>query len=290
MIQHPKSNGYRNSNLANDPILKRLCEEQQVDSEIQGIGICVLGNISPDGKSSSPHHMASEQQATILREQLEMVFHCPVRFVNNTVAPLLAERWIADDIPKAPSLLYVDEHLGFALYVRGQLVQGPYGFNMWLGRFQIDQHGAIWHNSYPGQLAASASLASITDQLAGYTFGMRPSISPHQQDLEIQSAYQQFEKHDMQVVNLFNRAFDHLGLAIRNLSVLFSPHLIILNGWTPHVIEQGIKRIQAILNQGHYDIESEIQIPRVRQAKYGHWQFSIGASIDITNKVLNTGV
>ena len=265
-----------------------LHKTKQINTDIQGIGICVVGCVSSDGRTSNPNMMASEQQASTLRDRLTRAFGCPVRFVNNVQAPLLTERWGAQDIPNDPSLLYVDEHLGFALYVCGQLVRGPVNANLWLGRFQIDQHGAIWKGHTPGQLAASASLASITDQMAGFVFGTRPHITPSQMDQKIQHAFMQYEQNNIQVVHLFHRAFDHLGIALRNLTILFSPQLIILDGWTPAILKQGVIRIQEILDQTEFDAASEVLAPRVRAASLGQFQHAIGASIDITDKVLVT--
>lgn len=248
---------------------------------VAGVGVSVSGGLAADGQwMVRSNDFPTVAEANEFLKELRQLVALPLDLCSCVSAALLAERWLDAALPENPSVLYVNDHLGVGLILEGKMQIGSAAHPHWLGHLQIDPKGKKCYCGRRGCLAATASLFAITDELAGYTLGKRPPIPPGQSQKELLSLGRRYDRGDVKVRRVAQRAFEDLGLAIRSLASLFSLDLIVLGAWSGITPDRELERIRKLLAEGHYgDRVSPRPTPQIRWASQGKYQEPFGAAI-----------
>lgn len=259
-----------------DRLLKRLPKRP-----LLGIGLAASAHLSGiRGDFDEVNDFVSFSQYEKLCRVLAKKSGLGVSVRTDVDAAVLAERW-ASQTSESDNLFYVNDRLGCSMLCQGQPL-AALGTNRWLGRFPIMPEMDPVPPKYNGCLMTQASLEAITDRLAGYEFGTRPrqSEAVYQQDYAL--AFARYESGDSQAVELFHRAFDLIGMAIRTLAMMFVIEWVVLEGWTATICRVAQQRVQAMLNKGVYGYPGQWrQPPQVALAQLGQDQQAVGAAIAV---------
>jgi predicted NBD/HSP70 family sugar kinase len=248
-----------------------------------GIGFSTSGVLAP-----SRQRFVSTNNAISL-EQMEMLmiragewFDVPVVGELDIDASLWAEWSVISHTHQHPNIIYANDLLGFSMLINGKRVPESMRCYRSLEMAHVDRQARPTRSGQmQGCLAATASPGALTDQVQGYVFGTRPPIPRKQLREEVHQLYAAYENGEQAVVSMFERAFDDLGFVLRNQAVLFHFDLIILEGWTPRILADGMRRVQAVLQQADYGLPPEnVSIPPiVRAASLGNRQQSMGTAL-----------
>lgn len=251
------------------------------DRPLLGVGLTASGHLCPDGRSFDEiNDFVSMGQYQRLLEMLRDRIGEPVSVLNDVDAAILAERW-ASKSDDSDNMMYVNDRLGCSILWKGEPFAGL-GTNRSLGNFPIEANMYPMPPKWRGCLVAIASLNSITDHLSGYEYGTRPPQPETQMRREHAAAFARYEAGDAEVVELFHRAFDQIGLAIRTFAMIFVMDMVVLEGWTDAIRRVAQHRIQTILDKGLYGHTGKLrQPPRVAPARLGEDQQVVGAAIGV---------
>lgn len=278
---------------ADEPIEKvvrqveRIVNHSQPRGKLVGIGVSIGGDIDERGmKFLRANFFSSLGQANRLIDTLRNRFHVPVVLEHEARASLVAERWAHTDLPPAPSLLYVKDNLGMAIMLEGHLYKGPPRWSRWLGHVQVDPQGPAADGLAPGALGLTGSPLSLVYKLRGYAQPPR-GASLEESQRGNRALYLAYRRGDPEVVGLIHQSFDHLGMAIRNLALVFAFDLVVLHGWPRRILAEGIERINAVLAQTYYGAsDHRVGPPPVRIASFGRRQQALGTAQRVFDSVL----
>ncbi|MHB1157552.1 MAG: ROK family transcriptional regulator [Phycisphaerales bacterium] len=220
-------------------------------------------------------------QSNRLMDTMRRRFGVPVVPEYDIDASLLAEWWTLRHTHQRPNMIYVSDMLGFSLLIHGKRIPETMGCIRSLGSAHVDRGAVPMPPEHAGCLNASASLAFMTDRLSGYVFGHRPRVSADVLARETQALFDRYHQGDPTVTAMFERGFDDLGFVLRNQSVLFHFDLVVLEGWTPRILADGIHRVQAVLGNAYYGLPPKnISVPpTVRAASLGDRQQTFGTAL-----------
>ncbi len=238
----------------------------------------------------STNYAIALPQINRLMEAVRRRLGVPVVPENDVDAALLAEAWTIRHAHQRPNMIYVNDLLGFSLLINGKRIPESMGCRRYLGPAQVERSAVPLLPERAGCLDASGSLSSMTDRLSGYVYGHRPRISAEEQAREIRALFDRYEQGDALVVAMFKRAFDDLGFVLRNQALLFHFDVVVLEGWTPRILADGIQRVQAMLENGHYGLPpKQTSVPPVvRAASLGDRQQTFGTALSAAEHWLST--
>lgn len=237
---------------------------------------------------------ADTPQIMQLLEQLKQVFGIPVGHIVDVDADLLAERWMGKGMPPQPNLILLNDRSGFAMMINGRpatmLVQPARGIGE--AHLQLECHPE--RETKDGCLAAVASMSYYQDTLAGSPYGKRYNYLGDHRDQavrEVQEFYRRYEQGDPQVRQMVEKGFTAIAMMLRNLLMFFRIDQIVVMGWRPSVMNDGISCMQRILHSFPYAMLARVGPPQVRAASLGDRQEVMGAALaaletGLTNKRL----
>ncbi|MHB1156878.1 MAG: ROK family transcriptional regulator [Phycisphaerales bacterium] len=254
----------------------------QVKSQLFSVGISSSGSINP----ARDHFIAvnsgiSVEQMDHLMKAIGRRFNVPVIPEYDIDASLLAEWWLVRHAHQRPNMVYVNNQLGFSLLLNGKRIPEAMGCRRSLGWAQLERSDMPMLSDRVGCLGSSASPSSMTDRMSGFSYGHRPPVSAEKLRQEIHDLYAAYDRGDPTVVAMFERAFDDLGFVLRNLAMLFHFDIVVLEGWPPRILEEAVRRVQAVLKNGNYLFKSEqaSAYPTVRTAGMGDKQQAFGTAL-----------
>ncbi|MHB1158493.1 MAG: ROK family transcriptional regulator [Phycisphaerales bacterium] len=220
-------------------------------------------------------------QMNRLLDAVRRRFAVPVVPEYDIDASLLAEWWTLRHTHQRPNMIYVNDLLGFSLLIHGKRIPETMGCVRSLGPAHVDRSAVPMPPERAGCLETTASLSSMTDRLSGYVYGHRPRIPAEALAREIQVLFDRYHEGDPTVTAMFERGFDDLGFVLRNQSVLFHFDLVVLEGWTPRILADGIHRVQAVLSNADYALPPKnISVPpTVRAASLSDRQQTFGTAL-----------
>lgn len=225
---------------------------------------------------------ADTPQALQLVDRLHELLGVPIGQIVDVDAHLLAERWLGKDMPPQPNLMLLNSRSGFAMMVNGR----PASSLMQPGRsygdlhLQLDCHPE--RASKDGCLGSIGSMSYYLDTLAGAPYGKRYRYLGDHRDIEIKEVdefYRRYEAGDPVVREMVEKGFAATAIAVRNLLMLFRIDQIVLMGWRPSVMNDGIACMQTILHSFPYQLLARVGPPKVRAASLGQRQEVAGAAL-----------
>ena len=247
---------------------------------LTGIGLAVSGDMTEDGQwIARANDFASVQQANRLVSRLRERFPCPTHLANDTWVSVLAERWLADDLPRQPTLAFVTNRLGIGLVIEGRLYQGPAQWSRWLGHVQADPNGPPCPCGRRGCLATNSWIGGVLDLLTGFAYGTRPPMPIHEVEKEWEEAMTRYRSGDPLVVEPMQNAYDNLGRILRNLAEIFAFDAIILDSWAGERDGEGLARVRAVMQEGTASILQYRPLPAIRLPVLGERQLAAGAAL-----------
>ncbi len=254
---------------------------------INGGALAYSGSLCEDPKRKilTANDFLSVEQAEDFIEKLKKHLGAPIWLERDVDAALLAERWSAPDLPNRPSLFYVNDRLGFTMILDGRSWRGAKASTHWLGSVQVDVNGPAAAQFLPGSLF-STSINSIIDQRSGFPPASRPASFPPISEDDFRQIYSLYEKGDPDIMAKVRKSFVDLGLVLRNLTLMFSFDVIVLDGWSPKTIEDGSQIIHQLLAElSHADSQILLKT-RVRPVSLGDQQYAVGAAISSIDQLL----
>lgn len=258
------------------------------NATLLGIGISSGGDADASASEFLRTNMFRDvAQANRLVHRLAAAFEAPVVIEHEARAALLAERNANPDIPAKPSILLIQDSLGFALMLEGRVYQGPLQWMRWLGHIQVNPDGALCDDLLPGALGCTASPTAMTlkFQTGHYQWTREQDQKTDQKGMK--AIYQAYNAGDKNAVAIIEQAFTDIGKAIRNIALMFSLDQVILHGWPKGIAADGIKRIQAVLSDVRFGPpENRYAAPAIRQASLGTRQQAIGGALCVFEEAL----
>ncbi len=245
---------------------------------LAGVGLVVSGDMTEDGQwIARANDFASAKQANRLVSRLRELFPCPTHLANDAWVSVLAERWLAKELPTRPTLAFVTNRLGIGLVIEGRLYHGPAQWSRWLGHVQADPNGAPCSCGRRGCLAASSWIGGVLDHLTGFVYGTRPPIPINEVEKEWEDVMARYRSGDSVVVELMRSAYDNLGRVLRNLAEIFAFDAIILDSWAGERGGEGVSRVRAVIQEGAGSILQHHPLPVIRLPVLGDRQMAVGA-------------
>lgn len=222
--------------------------------KLRGIGMSFSGNFDYEtGKITSVNDFDSIEHADAFRQQLVSKYQVPVWLVHGPETGLISERWCNRTLPPRPTLLYVEDRLGFSLMLQGKLFRGSSVWCSWLGRVQAPQTPREAPALLPGALAQSSSVESWTDILHGFVPSTRHRPPADIERAEIQDLFTRWNEGDPEVRKIVKRGMRKLALVIRNVCLILPFDRVILNGWeqSPGMLSLAIEETNLALQEGY---------------------------------------
>ena len=259
-----------------------------------GIGFSTSGVLAASRqKFVSTNNAILLSQMDALMAQAGEQFSVPVVAEVDIDASLWAQWSVTSHAHQRPNMIYANDLLGFSMLINGKRMPESMRCYRSLEMAHVERDATPTRVGHMhGCLAATASPGALTDQVQGYVFGTRPEIPRTQLRQEVHDLYAAYERGDATIVSMFHRAFDDLGFVLRNQAVLFHFDMIILEGWTSRILDDGIQRIQAVLQEANYGLPPEnVSIPPiVRAASLGDRQQSMGTALSALEHCLSDGI
>lgn len=249
---------------------------------LRGISLSISGRFDLDtGVISVVHDFASPEQANAFREQLSRKYRTPVWVVHDTETGLISERWCNRTLPPRPTLLFVRDRLGFSLMLQGKLFRGSPNWGSWLGRVQAPQTAREAPSLLPGALSHTTSVTSWIDLHNGYAAGTRPAASAEAERAAIQEFYNRWDQGDVEVRKIVKRGIYKLALVLRNVCLILPFDRIILNGWTPGILNLAIEETSRLLQEGYVAHDGFVKDanPPVSASILGDQADAVGAAL-----------
>lgn len=254
---------------------------RQKNPHLLAAGFSTSGKLAEQRDQFATSNIIPLSQMNRLLDAVRQRFAVPVVPEYDIDASLLAEWWTLRHAHQRPNMIYVNDLLGFSLLIHGKRIPETMGCIRSLGPAHVDRGAVPRPPERAGCLETTASLSSMTDRLSGYVYGHRPRISTEALAREIQAMFDRYHQGDPMVVGMFERGFDDLGFVLRNQSVLFHFDLVVLEGWTPRILADGIQRVQTVLANADYALPPKnISVPpTVRAASLGDRQQTFGTAM-----------
>lgn len=258
--------------------------------QLIGIGVSISGDFDSDQQLLKVNDFSTAQQANEFLRNLAQTMNVELVIGHDCNLALLAERWVTNDLPPKPNIIYVNDRLGFASMLQGDLYRGPTNWPRWLGVYQVcHQLPNEKELDEPTTLDAVASLESIGDRLDGFAYGSRPRPSTQQKFLGYRQVFDRFEQGEERVIDEMQQHFMYLAMPIRNLCTLYAMDLVVLDGWRPSILKMGIPIILRALTgraRHHMQREKMAHIP-VRAVHLQANQQVYGAAISVFDRMLD---
>ncbi len=190
---------------------------------ILGIGISVPGRVSEDGIIISiPDYPQwnSVELKSILSESISL----PIYLDNDTNALLLSAKWNGL-VGDSQSFVYLntDDGLGAAFMLKDKVFYGSNNQACEIGHITIDPNGPLCNCGNTGCLQAYVSNTEILRRINSLRSVPVSSLD---------EAIELYRSGDPAICSGFSSATAYIGLALRNIIMLFDPELIVLqNKW-----------------------------------------------------------
>lgn len=245
-----------------------------------GVGISLCGFFDNQRQGLvKPHTMNSLESAVRLREELQEELSCPVDYVNDIDAALIAERWELQSKVHSSPMIYVNDLLGFSVLVDGQIILASLlGGRRWLGTMPVRRDAVVQEPRFDGCLAATAHLSALTDRMRGFAYGTRPPVAADEWKKDVEELFARYGQGDHSIRHMIQNAFGDLGFTLRSLCMVFGIKTIVLEGWSAPILEDGMQIIRHLLEEGVWS-EPGGAVPVVRPNSLGNRQQVTGAAI-----------
>lgn len=288
-------NPLRTGNGDDVPLIGKIVKHVQAiwnkagnNATLLGIGISSGGDADASASEFLRTNMFRDvDQANRLVHRLADIFQAPVVIEHEARAALLAERNANPDIPAKPSILLIQDSLGFALMLEGKVYQGPLQWMRWLGHIQINSDGPACDDLLPGALGCTASPTAMTLKFQTGRYQWTRAQDQETDQKEMKAIYRAYNTGDKNAVDIVEQAFTDIGKAVRNVALMFSLDQVILQGWPKGIAADGFKRIQSVLSDVRFGPpENRYAPPAIRQASLGTRQQAIGGALCVFEAAL----
>jgi predicted NBD/HSP70 family sugar kinase/biotin operon repressor len=250
--------------------------------KLRGIGMSFSGTFDTKTEDiTQANDFDSPAQADALRTQLAHRFHAPVWLVHDTETGLISERWCNRSLPLRPSLLYVQDRLGFSLMLQGKLFRSSSLWRPWLGRVQAPQAQREGPGFLPGALVHSANVSAWSERMQGFVPGTRPKATAERERAEVQKLFDLWNQRDPEVCKIVKRGLHKLALVIRNICLILPFDRVVLNGWNEGILALALRETHAVLQEGFrlHGAEVKSANPPVSASLLGERTDATGAAL-----------
>lgn len=193
---------------------------------IIGIGIGFPGMVDDKGRvKMAPNLQWGE---TDLHSLLTEEFGCPVRIDNEANAGAMGEKQFGAGRTFS-NIIYVSVGIGIGvgLVINGELYRGSSGFSGEMGHMTVEANGRPCGCGNQGCWELYASENALLEQaeaLASSGF----SGKDHDRPFDLDSLVQAAEQQNPEVIQLFKRIGESIGLGLSNIVNTFNPELVII--------------------------------------------------------------
>lgn len=210
------------------------------------VSIASAGPLHPEtGVLLDPTNFFTEQNSwgvLPLVKALKKVFKKTVLLENDAAAAVLGERWKGGH-GKVENLLAMTlgTGVGVGIIANGQLVRAGQGLHTEAGHIPLDSNA----KDYPCGCGANGCIEAF---LAGSHFARRLGRLKNRA-LSGEEAVQLAKSGDVWVQEAFKEYGRHLAYAVRTLSILFAPEVVVISGGFSHAHSLFLDETNALLPQ-----------------------------------------
>lgn len=175
-----------------------------------------------------------------LVKSLKKVFKKPVLLENDAAAAVIGERWKGGHGSKVKNIvaMTLGTGVGVGVLVNGELVRAGRGLHPEAGHIPIDSNA----KDYPcgcgaygciEAFLAGSHFAKRLGRLKGRPLSGQEAVALAKDDVWVQEAFREYGR--------------HLALAVRSLSVLFAPEVVVISGGFSHAASLFMSETQTLL-------------------------------------------
>ena len=215
------------------------------NDQIDGIGIGFPGPLDPWKGIVTESTNLPEWDNFPLAEEVSKIFHCPAFLDNDVNLGTLAEALVGAGNGAANVIgIFLGTGVGGGLVFNRQIYHGTSGTAGEVGHMIIENGGLPSPRGLSGSIEGLTSRTSVVEQIKNEISNGHKSVLTNlvENGKKIKSSAlaNAYRKNDRVVVEVLERAADHVGIAVGSLINLLAPDVVVLGGGLVEAVPESI--------------------------------------------------